>query len=272
MPLAPLNKAHVLSATIVAIIFLLALFAPMLSSADPETAHLANRLMPPSWEAPFGTDELGRDLFSRTLYGARVSLGIAVSVVLFGAFFGTLIGALAGYFGKWFEALTMRIMDALLALPTMVLAIALAAALGPGVVNAVIALGLLSIPIYARLARAETVAVKQHDFVKYSEAVGSGTLYQIRDNILPNIFSPILIYMTSHFAMSLLAAAALSFLGLGAQPPTPEWGALVDAGRPYILSHWWYCFFPGIFIVVTAFSFNVLGDALRDRWDPNVVA
>ena len=253
---------------VVLAVFLAAVLAPWLAPYPPDAIDLARRLEPPSLAHWAGTDEVGRDLWSRILWGARPSLAVGFGVVLLGASLGLLIGSYSGYKGGAVDSAISRIVDMLLAMPAMVVALALTAALGPGLQNVTLALGLLSVPTYIRLARGQALSLRERDYVRASRALGAGTFHQLRRNIVPNVLPTLVVFMTFHLGGAILAASALSFIGLGAQPPTAEWGALISAGRGYALEHWWYAIFPGVVIVLTVVSFNVLGDALRDAIDP----
>lgn len=249
------------------IVALLAL-GPFLLTHDPVTMDLAHRLQPPSAQHLMGTDELGRDLFARLVHGGRVSLGLAVAVVALGLSLGSLIGLWAALLGGWVEGVLMRIVDVMLALPPLVLALALAAALGPGLVNAMLALVVVSVPTYVRLARAQGLRLVQLGYLESARLSGASTGYLLRVHLLPNASGPLLVQGTLDVAGVMLAAAALGFIGLGAQPPTPEWGGLIATGQQYAKAAWWYPVVPGAAILLCSLAFNVLGDALRDRLDP----
>lgn len=246
----------------------MALLAPLIAPYDPDAIALDRRLLPPGPAHWAGTDEVGRDLLSRILWGARASLAVGLGIVTIASVLGTLIGCFSGYVGKTSDSLIMRLMDVVMALPGLVIAMALTAALGPSLVNAALALGLLAVPYYTRVARAQTLAIKQLNFVRASKVMGAGTWHQLRVNIIPNVLPHILVLMTMHVGAAILAAAALSFIGLGAQPPAAEWGALINAGRHYVLEQWWYSAFPGLVMAITVYGFNLLGDGLRDALDP----
>jgi len=260
----PLGMA---AALVLLLVVLCALFAPWIAPYHPDAIDLAARLQPPSASHWAGTDEIGRDILSRLIHGARASLGVGLGIVLIGASLGIAIGSVAGYLGGRIDAVIGRIVDILLAMPSMVIALALSAALGPGLGNAMIALGSVAVPMYARLARGQALSLRERDFVRASRALGAGTLYQLRFNIVPNLLPAAIVFMTFHLGTAILAASALSFIGLGAQPPLAEWGALVSTGRGFVLQHWWYALIPGIVIVVTASAINLLGDVARDAID-----
>jgi peptide/nickel transport system permease protein len=249
------------------LVVICALFAPWIAPYPPDAIDLASRLQPPSASHWAGTDEVGRDILSRLIHGARASLGVGLGIVLIGSSLGIVIGSVAGYLGGTTDAVIGRIVDTLLAMPAMVIALALSAAMGPGLGNAMIALGGVSVPMYARLARGQALTLRERDFVRASRALGAGTFHQLRHNIVPNLLPAAIVFMTFHLGNAILAASALSFIGLGAQPPLAEWGALVSTGRGFVLQHWWYAVIPGIVIVVTTAAINLLGDVARDAID-----
>ncbi len=249
-----------------------ALGAPLLAPADPDAIAPALRLRPPSFVHPFGTDALGRDLFSRVLYGARTALQMAVPAVLLAALPGISLGLLAGYHGRLFDQLLSRLMDAWLAFPGLLLAIVLVARLGPSLTTTVIALGIVGIPGYYRLARNGTLSARQALYVEAARALGFGHSRIILRHILPNLASPLIVLVTLRLGTVLLAGGALSFIGLGAQPPTSEWGALLAAGRDKMDRAWWLALFPGLAITASVMGFNLLGDGLRDWLNPELAA
>lgn len=241
---------------------------PWLGRHAPDAIALADRLQPPGMQHWLGTDELGRDLFSRIAHGTVLSVGSAVLVALATATLGMLIGGTAGLLGGWVDTIVMRMMDVLLSLPALLLAIALAAALGPGLGNALIALVVVRIPVYARLSRNQALALRRRAFVEAAVVLGAGRLHLLRAHLVPNMLPVVVVQAFADVAGLILATAALGFIGLGAQPPTPEWGALVASSRYFIAEAWWYALFPGLAIFVTAIAFNLVGDALRDWLDP----
>jgi ABC-type dipeptide/oligopeptide/nickel transport system permease subunit len=218
-----------------------------------------------------GTDGNLRDEFSRMLYGARLSLMIGLSTVTFAIIIGTVLGALAGYFGGWIDNLIMRVMDVLLAFPSLLLAIAIVTVLGPGLINALLAIGIVSIPAYARVMRASVLSVREMDFVSATRSLGGNTYEILFKCILPNALTPLIVQGTLGIASAILDAAALSFLGLGAQPPTPEWGSMLGAERNQVFTAPHLVFYPGLAIMLTVLSFNLIGDGLRDALDPRLV-
>ena len=264
------NPSAVAGFVIILIMVLMALSASLLSPYDPIRIDLRERLRPPSWTHPFGTDELGRDLLSRVMYGARISLRIGVLVILIAGGLGSLLGAISGYLGQRTDNFVMRVMDVILSFPPLVLALALAAALGPSLNSAIVAVAFVMIPKFARLVRGEALAVKERQFILAARASGAKSLWIILHHILPNCLSSVIILATLILGETILIAASLSFIGLGAQPPTPEWGAMVSVGRKFLMDQWWYATSPGVFILTTVIGFNIFGDALRDILDPRI--
>lgn len=263
------NPAALAGLIIIALLLLIAVFAPLLTgNVTPFAQDLSNRLAPPGALHWFGTDELGRDIYARTVHGARVTLTIVLLVSVIVAPIGLAVGTLAGYLGGLVELVLMRITDIFLAFPRLVLALAFAAALGPGIENAVIAISLTAWPPYARIARAETVAIARSDFISAVVMQGASTWRILFKHIVPLCLSSVIVRLTLDMAGIILTAAGLGFLGLGAQPPTPEWGAMVSAGREVILDQWWVATIPGIAIFIVSLGFNLLGDGLRDVFDP----
>ncbi|NGQ96760.1 ABC transporter permease subunit [Brevibacillus sp. SYP-B805] len=262
------NPLALLGAGILAVILLLSLAAPLLSSYDPTKINIIERFAPPSAKHWFGTDEVGRDIFTRILYGARLSLGVGAAVVLTAGCIGTVIGAISGYVGGRVDQLIMRVMDMVLAFPSLVLAMAVAATLGPNLLNAMLAIAIVKIPVYVRLARAETLAVREKLFVQAAVTFGIPGWRIIGTHILPNVVSPVIIQVSLDIGDAVLAVATLGFLGLGAQPPTPEWGAMISVGWKYFLDYWWYPAFPGLFLFLASCGFNLIGDGVRDILDP----
>jgi peptide/nickel transport system permease protein len=263
------NPAALAGLIIVTLLIVVAALAPILAGGvSPVAQNLASRLAPPSAAHWFGTDELGRDIYVRTLHGARVTLTIVVLVSVVVAPIGLAVGTLAGYLGGWIDVLLMRVTDIFLAFPRLVLALAFAAALGPGIENAVIAISLTAWPPYARIARAETVTIAKSDFIAAVVLQGASTPRILFRHIVPLCISSVIVRLTLDMAGIILTAAGLGFLGLGAQPPTAEWGAMVSSGREVILDQWWVATIPGIAIFIVSLGFNLLGDGLRDVFDP----
>jgi peptide/nickel transport system permease protein len=255
---------------ILILLVIMAIFAPLITSYDPLEVKVENRLLSPSSDHLFGTDQLGRDVFSRVIHGTRISLRIGFISVLISFVIGALLGITAGYFGKKIDNAIMAINDVMLAFPGLLLAIAIVGILGPGINNVMIAVGIGGIPDYIRVARNQTLTIKNLDYVQAAIALGAGRIRILARHILPNIVAPLIILAAMGFAGAILASAALSFIGLGAQPPSPEWGAMLSIGRSNIREAWWLATFPGIAITITVLAINILGDGLRDTLDPRL--
>ncbi|KPH81878.1 nickel transporter permease [Bosea vaviloviae] len=261
------NPLAMFGLAIIVALLLVAAFAPLIATADPLAQNLDRRLLPPSGGNLFGTDSLGRDIFSRIVYGTRVTLVIVLLVVITVGPIGLLIGATSGYLGGWVDRLLMRITDVFLAFPRLVLALAFVAALGPGLENAVIAIAITAWPPYARVARAETLIIRQQDYIAAIRLQGASQWRIVWKHVVPMCLPSLIVRTTLDMAGIILIAAGLGFLGLGAQPPIPEWGAMISAGREQIFDQWWVATFPGLAICVVALGFNLLGDGLRDVMD-----
>ena len=254
---------------VVLLVFTLAaIFAPQVSPYNPLTYHPSIVEQPPSWAHLLGTDSLGRDQLSRVIYGARISLSIGVISILMGGLAGVFLGMIAAYFKGWVDQGVTFVVDALLAFPSLILALAILASLGPSLVNVAIALAIVRIPIYARLARGQTLQVAAQDYVAAAHCAGTKTTKILMRHILPNIFSPLLVQATLSISFAILDESVLSFLGLGAQPPTPEWGSMITEAQSFIFSDPWMMLGPALAIVLVLLSLNIFGDALRDRLDP----
>jgi peptide/nickel transport system permease protein len=262
---SPLN---IVALAIIGAFFLMSIFGEMVSPYDPVKPEAANRLTAPSASHLFGTDELGRDVLSRVMSGSRISLGIAALILGISIPVGTFIGLIAGYAGGLIDELLMRLTDIFLAFPAIILAMAIAASLGPNLRNTVIALTLVYWPWYARLVRGQVLQIKERDYVEAARAVGVGAPRLVARHVLPNSLAPIIVQGTIDFGFAVLATAALSFIGLGAQPPSPEWGSMISTARTYFRVAWWYFTFPGLALTITVVGFNLLGDGLRDYFDP----
>jgi peptide/nickel transport system permease protein len=262
------NRLMVVGTAIILGLVLVAALAPLLATANPYAQTLGDRLLPPSAAHFFGTDGLGRDIFSRVVHGARVTLTIALLVAAISTPLGMLIGIVAGYLGGAADELLMRLADVFLAFPRLILAIAFAAALGPGVENAILAIAIAQWPSYARLARAETLNVKNNEYIQAMRVLGAGKLTIMAGHVLPMTLSTIIVRMSLDMGTIILTAAGLGFLGLGAQPPMPEWGLMVADGRQYLVDQWWVSTLPGLAILVVVMGFNLLGDGIRDVLDP----
>jgi peptide/nickel transport system permease protein len=262
------NRLAVVGLLIIVVLVLTALCAPLIAPYDPVAANLKERLQPISAAHWFGTDELGRDIFSRIVWGSRLTLYVILLVAVIAAPVGIVVGTAAGYFGGIIDTVLMRITDIFLAFPKLILALAFVAALGPGIENAIIAIAITSWPPYARIARAETITIRNSDFIRAIRLQGAGPLRIISKHIMPLCLSSLIVRVTLDMAGIILTAAGLGFLGLGAQPPSPEWGAMTSAGRSYILDQWWLITMPGTAIFVVSLAFNLLGDGLREVLDP----
>jgi len=258
-----------MSGLIIAVLLILAsLAAPLLARYDPSAQELTNRLAVPSAQHWLGTDELGRDVYSRLLYGGRVTLGMVLAVVLLVAPLGLAVGCIAGYFGGWADALLMRVTDVFLAFPRLILALAFVAAIKPGISSAVAAIALTAWPPYARLARAETMTIRNADFIAAVRLTGASSARIVLRHVAPLCLGSLIVRVTLDMSSIILTAAALGFLGMGAQPPSPEWGTMIATARRFFLDQWWVPLIPGIAIFVASLAFNLLGDGLRDVLDP----
>jgi dipeptide transport system permease protein len=270
------NKGAVGGLLVIVIVVLSAIFAPQIAPHAPAEQYRDHFLAPPFWMAggsaafPLGTDAVGRDILSRIIHGARFSLIIGLIVVTLSLSAGIGLGLIAGFFRGVVEALVMRLMDILLALPSLLLAIVIVAILGPGLANAMIAVAIVYLPHYTRLTRASVIGEMSKDYVTASRVSGAGLLRLMFATVLPNCMAPLIVQATLGFSNAILDAAALGFLGLGAQPPTPEWGTMLADAREFVLRAWWVVTFPGLAILITVLAFNLMGDGLRDALDPKL--
>ncbi|MGI6672880.1 MAG: nickel transporter permease [Limnochordia bacterium] len=264
------NRRAVVGGIILLVIITMAIFAPYAATHDPVKQNIRNQLKPPSREHIFGTDQFGRDIFSRVVYGARLSLRVGFLSISFALVVGGLLGLVSGYFGGWMDMIIMRLIDILLALPGFLLALAIVAALGPGLENVVMAIGVSYVPSFARMMRSSVLATRELDYVGAAQALGASDSRIIFLHILPNSISPIIVLTTLSMAGAILSAAGLSFLGLGAQPPTPEWGSMIATARPFIRVSHWSVTIPGLAIFITVMCLNLVGDGLRDALDPRL--
>ena len=262
------NPMTILGLALILVLVVLALLAPYITPYDPIKISMTERFQPPSSVHWFGTDEVGRDIFTRVIYGARLSLGASITIVLAAGLIGTMIGAIAGYFGNWVDQILMRIMDMLLAFPTLVLAMVLAATLGPNLMNAMLAIAIVKIPVYVRLARGEALSVRNKLYVLAAKTFRVNHFYIILRHIIPNTITPVIIQITLDLGDTILLVATLGFLGLGARPPQPEWGTMISTGFKHMLEQWWYSTFPGLAVFIASSGFNLIGDGLRDILDP----
>lgn len=255
---------------IILFLVLTALFAPFIAPYDPLQIDPPNRLKPPSLEHWFGTDTAGRDMLSRVVFGTRISIRIGATVVFLTVISGSLIGLFSGYFGGIFDAVVMRITDIFFSVPYLILAMAITAALGPGLPNAMLSLILVWWPIYARLIRGQVLQIREAPYIEAARGLGASRCRIIFRHILPNAATPIIVQASLDFGNAIMYAAALSFIGLGAQPPAPEWGAMISLARNYLQDSWWFATFPGLAILITVLGFNLLGDGIRDMTDPRL--
>lgn len=265
------NRLAIAGSIIILALILIAIFAPWIAPYPDDATgavHVTDALKAPSLNHPFGTDDLGADVFSRVIFGARYSLSVGLAVVSLAALIGVPLGALAGYFGGYINQIIMRITDIFLTIPGIVLALAIGAALGPGLFNATIALALVWWPGFCRLVQGQVLALRQQTFVEAAHIVGVPQGRIVFRHILPNTLTPVLVKISMDIGFAMLSAAGLSFIGIGAQPPTPEWGAMVSLGRLYMPDWWWVATFPGLAIFLAVFAFNMIGDGMRDALDP----
>ena len=264
------RKISVLGGFIVLFLIIVAIFAPWLAPHSPYDQDVMNRLAGPSLSHPFGLDSLGRDVFSRIIYGSRVSLQVGIISIGIAAGFGIVLGLVSGYFGHWVDSLIMRIMDAILAIPGLLLTIAIAAALGAGLTNVMIAVGFAYVSSFARLVRGQVLAVREQVFVKAAMSIGSSDIRMMVKHIWPNSLQPVIVQATLSIGFAILIEAGASFLGVGAQPPTPTWGSMLRGGYSYMSDAPWLSLAPGLAIMLTVLGFNLLGDGLRDALDPRL--
>jgi peptide/nickel transport system permease protein len=263
------NHLMVVGTGIIVFLLLVTAVAPLLATHDPYEQILPDRLLPPSAQHYFGTDNLGRDIYSRVVYGSRVTLTIVFLVAVISTPLGLVVGVLAGYFGGALDEILMRLSDVFLAFPKLILAIAFAAALGPGVENAIVAISVANWPSYARLARAETLSVRNNDYIQVIRSMGASNLRIMVGHITPMCLSSIIVRLSLDMGTIILTAAGLGFLGLGAQPPVPEWGLMVSDGRQFLVDQWWVSTLPGLAILIVVMGFNLMGDGFRDLLDPH---
>lgn len=264
------NKRAMVGLWMVVVFVLVALSAPWIAPYDPYEQNMQQMLESPSLAHPFGTDEFGRDILSRIIYGAQISLMIGIVGVFIAVVLGVTLGTISGYFGGFLDSLIMRIMDIFMAFPSFLLALAIVSVLGPGMVNVMIAIGIFAVPNFARIARSAVIAVKNKEYIEAAEAMGASHTRIIFKHIIPNSLAPIIVLSTMRIATAILTAAGLSFLGMGAQPPTPEWGAMLSTGREYLRASPHVSTIPGLAIMFMVLSFNMLGDGLRDALDPKM--
>ncbi|GHH99785.1 nickel transporter permease [Neobacillus kokaensis] len=264
------NKRAMIGLYITVLFIIVAILAPWISPYDPYAYNMKALLQPPSLSHPFGTDQFGRDVLSRIIHGSRISLMIGMVGVGISILVGVSLGTIAGYFGGIIDSIIMRIMDILLAFPGFLLALAIISILGPNMLNVMIAIGIFSIPVFARIMRSSVISVKYKEFIEATKSLGGSHFFIIMKHVIPNCIAPIIVLSTMRIATAILTAAGLSFLGLGAQPPSPEWGAMLNEGREYIRSATHLSTVPGLIIMLVVLGFNMLGDGLRDALDPQM--
>jgi len=264
------SKVSIIGAGIVLFFIVLAIVGPYLAPQDINEQNFAKRLLAPSSEHWFGTDDFGRDIFSRIIHGARISLWVGFFSVILSVIVGSLLGIIAGYYGKWIDTIISRIFDIMLAFPSMLLAIAVVSVLGPSLQNALIAIAIINIPNFGRLIRSKVLSVKEEEYIVAAKAIGMRDTRILFSHILPNSITPIIVQGTLAIATAIIEAAALGFLGLGAQAPAPEWGKMLADARKFLLNAPWTMIFPGLAIMLTVLGFNLMGDGLRDALDPKM--
>ncbi|WP_425440932.1 nickel transporter permease [Sediminibacillus albus] len=264
------SKTSFIGLCIILLLIVIAIMAPIVATHSPTDQQLLNRYLAPSAEHWLGTDELGRDIFSRIVYGTRISIQIGVIAVGISAVIGILLGGIAGYFGRWIDQVIMRIIDIMMAFPSILLAIALVAVLGPSLTNAMIAVGIVGVPQFARIVRSTVLSVKETEYIEAARAIGAKNNRILFQHVLPNCLAPIIVQATLSVGTAILDAAGLSFLGMGAQPPSPEWGAMLSDGRAALQTAPWVVAFPGLAIFFVVLGFNLFGDGLRDALDPRL--
>lgn len=262
------NTLTSIGAMLVIFIIFIGLAAPFICPYDPNLMNIPARLQPPSMVHFFGTDEMGRDVFTRVIYGARISITVGLSIVIIAAGIGCFFGSISGYAGGKVDRMIMAATDMVLSFPSMVLALALTSAMGPGLFNTMLAVCIVRIPLYVRLMRGQVLVLKEMQYVRAARTFGEKPGKIVMRHIIPNCLTPLLVQMTLGIGDAILIASSMSFIGLGAQPPTPEWGAMIATARVYAIDQWWYAAFPGIFILITVMGFNLLGDGIRDILDP----
>lgn len=264
------SRSAVFGLIIIIVLLMFAIFAEHIAPYGFDDQLLSRRFIPPCKDYIFGTDDYGRDIFSRIVYGSRTSLLIALLSVTFSSFIGVIIGCVAGFYGGRVDNLFMRFIDILLAIPSILLAISISSALDPGIMNLMIAVGVGAMPGYARIVRASVMSERDQEYIEAARSIGAKDFRIILKHILPNVMAPIIVQATMSISIAILTAASLSFLGLGIAPPTPEWGSMLSAGRSYIRDSWYVVTFPGVAIMAAVFGFNLLGDGLRDALDPRL--
>lgn len=262
------NKLTLAGFLLVGLVAAIGVLAPVIAPYGPNFMNMPERLQAPSAAHLFGTDEMGRDILSRVMYGARISIAVGVIIVAVSAAIGVVLGSVSGYFGGKADQAVLAVTDMILAFPSMVLALALTAAMGPGLLNTMLAVIIVRIPMYTRLMRGQVLAVKEQQYVRAARTFGEKPFWIVARHIVPNCLTPLMVQMTLGIGDAILIASSMSFIGLGAQPPTPEWGAMISTARVYAIDQWWYAAFPGLSILITIMGFNLIGDGIRDILDP----
>jgi peptide/nickel transport system permease protein len=264
------NRLVLFGTGLILLVVLLAIFADVVAPYDPTEMKMVDALRRPSAPHPFGTDRFGRDVLSRTIYGSRIALGVALSSIALAFLVGAALGLIGGYAGGWPDLVIGRVMDVLFSFPTLILAIGIAAMLGPGLNNAALAIAVVYVPLFSRVARGPVIAEREKDHVVAAHGLGAGWPRVVFRHILPNVLAPLIVQASVSLAFAILIEASLSYLGLGTQPPDPSWGTMLNEGRTYLETAPWMSIFPGLAIMVTVFGFNLLGDGLRDTLDPQL--
>jgi len=262
------SPVTIFAVVVIAVVLLLAVFGELIAPYGANEINVMNQLQPPSTTHWFGTDELGRDVFSRVILSARVSVEVSIVSVTLALLLGVTIGLTSGYFGRWVDTVGMRSMDVIFSFPVVLLALAIVAMLGPGIVPAMIAIGVVYTPYFARITRASVLSVREETYIRAARSIGAGDVRILRLHVLPNVMAPIIVQTSLSLAFAILTEAALSFLGLGVQPPQPSWGRMLFDGRGFLSEAWWMAVFPGAAILLTVLALNLIGDAMRDALDP----
>jgi peptide/nickel transport system permease protein len=262
------SPVTIFAVVVIAVVLLLAVFGELIAPYGANEINVMNQLQPPSTAHWFGTDELGRDVFSRVILSARVSVEVSLVSVTLALLMGVTIGLTSGYFGRWVDTVGMRSMDVIFSFPVVLLALAIVAMLGPGIVPAMIAIGVVYTPYFARITRASVLSVREETYIRAARSIGAGDVRILRLHVLPNVMAPIIVQTSLSLAFAILTEAALSFLGLGVQPPEPSWGRMLFDGRGFLSEAWWMAVFPGAAILLTVLALNLIGDAMRDALDP----
>ena len=266
-----LDRTARISLWIILLVTLTAIFAPLVAPYDPTQENYDRSLASPSIDHPAGTDLTGRDVFSRMIFGTRVSIAVGIGAVLLGVLIGVPVGSLGGFYGGWADEIAMRTMDVVISFPALVLALAIIGVLGGSLWNLILVIGIVFAPQYARLIHGEVLSIKETEYVEAAKGTGLGNVGVLRRHVLPNAMTSVIVQATFHVALAIIIEASLSFLGLGVQPPRPTWGVMIADGRRYLPGEWWISVFPGVAIVITVLAFNLVGDGLREEYNPELV-